>query len=89
MIIKNTLINSTAFFASCAVPIGTFSVALAVAPVFGVFGAAAFTSALCGLGWLVGLPTLIGGLLGLLLLQFLTYLIAFILLHLVLAWMPI
>ncbi|MBD2089240.1 hypothetical protein H6F67_05170 [Microcoleus sp. FACHB-1515] len=89
MIIKNTLINSTAFFASCAVPVGAFSLALATAPVFGVFGAAAFTTVLSGMGWIVGLPTLVGGLLGLLLLQVLTYLIAFILLHLLLAWMPV
>jgi hypothetical protein len=89
MIIKNTLINSTAFFTSCAVPVGAFSVALAAAPVFGVFGAAAFTTALCGLGWIVGLPTLVGGLLGLLLLQVLTYLIVLVLLHLLLAWMPV
>jgi hypothetical protein len=79
MIIKNTLINSTAILASCAVPVGAFSVALATTPIFGVFGAAAFTTALCAFGWIVGLPTLVGGLLGLLLLQVMTYLIVFIL----------
>ena len=92
MIIKNTLISSTALLTSCAVPVGVFSLATALVtlPIFGgVFGAAAFTSALCGLGGLIGFPTLIGGLLGLLVLQIVTYLVVFILMHISLAWMPV
>lgn len=89
MIIKNTLISSTALLASFAVPVGAFSVAVSVAPLFGFFGAAAFTTALCTLGWVVGLPTLIGGLLGLLLLQVITFLVVYILLHIYLAWLPV
>lgn len=89
MIIKNTIATSTALLASFAVPAGALSVAVAGGSLLGLFGGAAFTSALCWLGWLVGMPTLFGGLLGLLLLQVVAFLLAFILMQLSLSWMPV
>lgn len=50
MIIKNTIATSTALLASFAIPVGTLSVAVASGSLFGLFGGAAFTSALCWLG---------------------------------------
>ena len=89
MIIKNTIATSTALLASFAVPAGALTLAVSGGALFGLFGGAAFTSALCALGWLVGIPTLFGGLLGLLLLQVLAFLMVFILMQLSLVWMPI
>ena len=89
MIIKNTIATSTALLASFAVPAGALSLAMAGGALFGLFGGAAFTSALCALGWLVGMPTLVGGLLGLLLLQVFAFLVVFILMQLSLAWLPV
>ncbi|MBD2034552.1 hypothetical protein H6F76_05830 [Leptolyngbya sp. FACHB-321] len=89
MIIKNSIATSTALVASFAVPAGALSLAVAGGSLFGLFGGAAFTSALCALGWLVGMPTLVGGLLGLLLLQVMTFLVVFLLMQLTLAWMPV
>lgn len=84
--IKHTLVSSLALLASCTVPVGAFYVALQTAP---FFGGAAFTTALVSLGGLIGLPGLIGGLLGLLVLQVVAYLVAFILLQVWLAWVPV
>jgi hypothetical protein len=89
MIIKNTIATSTALLASFAVPAGVLSLAISGGALFGLFGGAAFTSALCALGWLVGMPTLVGGLLGLLLLQVFAFLVVFILMQLSLAWLPV
>jgi hypothetical protein len=89
MIIKNTIATSTALLASFAVPAGALSLAISGGVFFGVFGGAAFTSALCMLGWIVGIATLMGGLLSLLLLQVVAFLVVFILMQLALIWMPV
>lgn len=89
MVIKNTIATSTALLASFAVPAGAVTLAVSGGALFGLFGGAAFTSALCALGWLVGTPTLFGGLLGLLVLQVLAFLVVFIVMQLSLAWMPV
>ena len=87
MVIRNTTATSTALLTSFAVAAGAFSLTISGGALFGLFGGAAFTAALCAIGWLIGVPTLVGGLLGLLLLQVLTFLVVFILMQLSLAWM--
>jgi hypothetical protein len=86
MMIKNTLVHSTALLASCAIPMGLFIGMTALTP---FSGAAAFTTALCWIGGFIGFPILLGGLFGLLLLQVVIYLVVSILMHLSLAWMPV
>ena len=89
MIVRNTVALGTALVTSCIVPATVFSAALVLPTFGGLFGGAAFTTALCIIGSLVGLPTLIGGLLGLLLLQVVVFLIVYIWMHIQLAWIPV
>ena len=89
MIVRNTVALGTALVTSCIVPATAFSASLALPTFGGLFGGAAFTTALCIIGSLIGLPTLIGGLLGLLLLQVVVFLVVYIWMHIQLAWMPV
>jgi hypothetical protein len=89
MIIKNSIAFGAAAAASVASTALIFSAVCTLPTLCGVYGGAAFTSALCLVGGLISFPTLFGGLLSLLILNVIIFLIVHILVQINLSWLPV
>jgi hypothetical protein len=89
MIIKNSIACGVAATASVASTALIFGAACSLPTLLGVYGGAAFTSALCLVGGLISLPTLFGGLFSLLILNAIIFLIVYILMQIHLSWLAV